>query len=220
MISSPRIFTFALCPVMGSIGDGTVIEHGAECPVCRQDTPKVIRSLEYLFDGWDGEDIVTATGAYAVTTRLRDAMKAAGVTGVEFRAMNARKSENWDDLAPDPGIDLPEFWQLVVTGRAAGPSGWWQYAGACPACGRPRWEHTDRVGYGLGAAITGKVGPPRQIARGTWDGSHVFMTDDPGPPLVTESVVQLFERQHVKDVAFHPAEWISASPDDAHVIKD
>ena len=205
------IFTFAGCPVLGQPGDDTDIDYLNPCEACnREDT--VVSFLDYSFDGWDGEQIVTHNNLYAVTVPLRDALSAAGLKGISFRRMKATKSSRFAEFSPDPEAELPEFWQLVIESKldpkALSPSGWWERKGACPKCGRAFWDHTDRVGEGLMAAVMGQVGPPREVARAAWDGGDIFYHEDPGPPLVTRRAKEVFDKLRVKGVAFHPARWV------------
>jgi hypothetical protein len=203
------VFTFIGCPIMGSPGDATVIRYGDACPVCGSEPPSEIEFLEYSFDFWEGEDIVTAHGAYAVTARLRVILEKAQLKGFQFRKMKASKSKMFKDLDPDHEIRLPEFWELVITGRAsAGQSGWWEQKGACEGCGRPLWKHTDRVVEALSSVLKGEIGPPREVKKANWKGDDVFRLDDPGPPLVTKDFAALLEGSSVKGVVFHPAKWV------------
>lgn len=203
-----KIYTFAGCPVLGSVGNDSIIRYGSYCEVCKREAPRVIEFLDYCFDGWEGEDIVKADECYAVTTRLRDALEQSGLTGFSFRDMKTSKSELFSSIDVDCVIEIPVFCQLIILGQARGSSGWWDYKGSCSGCGQPIWGFTPKVAEGLTAAITGEIGPPRKVDPRSWRGDSIFWLNDPGPPLVVEEVVELFGSLDVKGVVFHPAEWV------------
>lgn len=73
--------------VAGSPGPGT--QWG--------DSAAEIRRLNYEFDGWLGDDLVTSTPVTIVTTRVRDAIAAAGPTGAEFADVLVTRSEQFED---------------------------------------------------------------------------------------------------------------------------
>ena len=69
----------------------------------------------YEFDDWLGDDLVTSTPAVLATARVRDAIGAAGLTGVQFAPVTVTRSELFADLG---GGDLPERAWLRPGGRA------------------------------------------------------------------------------------------------------
>lgn len=202
----PAIFSLIGCPVIGEVGDKTEVVRPPACPVCNRRPPPVFTFIEYRFDRWAGEDLVTAMGEYAVSERLRRAMESAGLTGATFRDMAVSKGDYFVIEPPAYADDLPPFYQLVVTGRASGPEVWWT-SETCPACGVTFWSPTDEGVRAHAADLTGDMPTPRQVYRDSWKGDDIFSLGDPGFPVVTQRFVDVLNRVGVIGVKLQPAEW-------------
>ena len=62
---------------------------------------------------------------------------------------------------------------------------------------------------GLVTDGSAKPSPPREVSKKSWQGDDFFLhTKDPGPPIVTQKVVDLFKELNVKGVAFNPVKWV------------
>jgi hypothetical protein len=90
--------------VAGGLGPGTRWGSG----------PNEIAQLAYEFDDWLGDDLVTSTPVVLATARARDAILAAGLTGVEFAAVTVSRSELFTELNDG---DLPEWVWLRAVGE-------------------------------------------------------------------------------------------------------
>lgn len=80
--------------------------------------PQLVGPFHYAVDIWTGQDLVTTDPFFFVTKRLADAIRAAGLTGVEFAPVKVTPGDQGqlvDDNAP-----LPDLVQLVFTGGPAG----------------------------------------------------------------------------------------------------
>lgn len=77
--------------------------------------PRVSR-LDYEFDGWPDDDLITSFPCYIVSARLKDALASLKPTGCEFATAGVSKSEQFMELYPNR--ELPEFTWLKVKGRA------------------------------------------------------------------------------------------------------
>ena len=203
----PKVFTLASVPTTVELGPDTEVVRHEPCPVCDRAPRREFRSVELVFDIWGGEDLVTAVNVYAASERLRDAIERAGLTGARFDDLKTSKADYFE-IGPDAyAQDLPRFSRLTVTGSARGPELWWT-SEYCEACGVRSWESTDE-GFDAEMSIAvGEPAPPRQLYRGSWSGHEFFRFEDPGPPLVTERVRDVFERLSVREVSFQPAEWV------------
>ncbi|OZH52259.1 hypothetical protein AFK68_25560 [Hydrocoleum sp. CS-953] len=202
----PKIFSFVGCPVIGQLGEESIVTYQNYCETCKRQND-VVQFLDYSFDRWDGEDIVKTGNIYAVTDRLRNALETSGLTGFSFHKMKTSKNELFEEIDPNNEIIIPTFWQLEISGKATGSSGWWEYQGECKDCYRPNWGYTDRVSRALMASVMGEIGPPRKVSIDSWQGESIFWLNDPGPPLVIDKVICLFNDLNITGVAFHPAEW-------------
>lgn len=93
--------------VPGHFGDGTVLDVSGD--------PWRVTHLEYCFDGWLGDELITSHPAFAATESLAEKFIAAGLTGFELRNMGVTRSEQFLEIYP--GRELPPFVELVVTGK-------------------------------------------------------------------------------------------------------
>jgi hypothetical protein len=207
----PDIWTLISCPVLGELGPDTSVVLIDPCEVCGQKYRPLISFLDYQFDGWDGEELVTVSDVYASTRRLFDACQRTGLKGFSARPMKISRGPVMEHLDPDKEIAIPDFVQLWIDGEADGPSGWWKRGPVCSACKRIIWKYTDRVLKAMFAANSGKPGPPRLVWPKSWEGDDIFTAGDPGPPVVTARFKEFMERQKVQGLVFAPAQWTQRS---------
>ena len=123
--------------------------------------------------------------------------------------MKSSRGKIFVDIDPENRVVIPEFLQLLITGRADGPSGWWDRDGICPVCERVIWHPTDRVTDALFAKYSNEAGPPRLVSVATWQGDDVFLLSDPGPPVVTEQFKRFAEQQNIQGLVLAPADWVA-----------
>ena len=100
--------------VAGGFGDATVIDASV--------TPEVVTQLEYRFDGWLGDELVEFITVHLVTTRVRDALVDAGITGIRFAPVTVSRSEQFDEV--HSGEPLPEWVWMQVVGAPAHDDAW------------------------------------------------------------------------------------------------
>ncbi len=206
----PAIFSLISCPMIGQLGRDTEIVERESCPQCGIRYAEEITFLDYQFDTWEQAELIKAgRNNYAITRRLYAAFQKAGLKGFSTKAMKTSRGQIFDSIDPEHKVDIPEFVQLLVVGKADGPSGWWDRGEVCPACGRIIWKPTDRVTQALFAKYSNKPGPPRQVSAASWQGDDVFFLTDPGPPLVTERFKQIAEKETVQGLVLDPAEWVT-----------
>jgi hypothetical protein len=95
--------------------------------------PNEIARLDYEFDDWLGDDLVTTTPAVLATARVRDAILAAGLTGVDFAPVIVSRSELFEELN---GGELPEWTWLRPVGRPNHDDFWAEGRSDLTASGR------------------------------------------------------------------------------------
>lgn len=83
--------------------------------VSRSVFPPRVSKLHYRFDGWLGDDLLTSFPCFIVTERLAEAIKNAGLSGVEFKDVKITKSEEFEHFFPNK--ELPPFVWLDVIGK-------------------------------------------------------------------------------------------------------
>jgi len=205
----PKIFTLIAAPMIGTLGPDSQIVDRDPCPACGMNYPEEIKFLDYEFDTWEQAELIKVNAAtYAITRRLWEALQAEGLKGCSTRPMKVSRGEIFADIDPENKVVIPEFLQLLILGKADGPSGWWDRNGICPACGRVIWKSTERIREALFAKYSNKTGPPRLVSIATWQGDDVFFLTDPGPPVVTERFKLFTEEQKVQGLVMDPAEWV------------
>jgi hypothetical protein len=203
----PSIFTVASVPAIGELGPATEVEESEVCPMCNRHPAPEFTSVEFVFDAWDGEDLVMALGVHAASERLRDAIERAGLTGARFEDIKVSRAEYFELGEDAYADDLPRFYRLEFTGRARGPEIWWRST-YCEECGLRSWEQTPEGTRAEMAIAFGNPAPPRQVYRSSWSRDDLFRFEDHGSPLVTERAKDVFESVPVKEVTFQPAEWV------------
>lgn len=95
--------------VSGGFGDDTVMDTSVH--------PPVVSRLNYEFDGWLGDVIVTSFPCYLVTEDAKAKILGNGFSGAGFDKVEVTKSELFEEMQPD--LELPPFVWLKVDGRQA-----------------------------------------------------------------------------------------------------
>lgn len=70
--------------------------------------------MRFVFDGWSGDQIVTARRVFLATDSLAEGMRASGLTGFDVSPAEIERSEQMDTLQPD--IEIPKFVWLRFNG--------------------------------------------------------------------------------------------------------
>jgi len=94
--------------VAGNIGDNADVDWNTH--------PPRIERLHYEFDTWLGDALLEAFLCLIATEEAAAALKAAGVTGVAYDAVEVSTTETFREFHPDQG--LPPFVWLRVNGVA------------------------------------------------------------------------------------------------------
>jgi hypothetical protein len=102
--------------VAGHLGDNAVVDERTKPPIAKH--------FHFEFDGWNGDDLITAAGLYLGTKRLADFLRAQQppLSGIEFGQVELSKSPEYywmqsREMAGAPK-ELPEFVWLKITGVA------------------------------------------------------------------------------------------------------
>ncbi|RCS56595.1 hypothetical protein [Parvibium lacunae] len=94
--------------VAGGLGEKTVMDSSIH--------PPKIQSLEYVFDGWSGDVLLTSFPAYIVTSKAREILERFHASGISFAGVDILKSETFNEFFPEK--ELPEFFWMKVEGTA------------------------------------------------------------------------------------------------------
>lgn len=99
--------------VAGGLGPNTIITNWKELKSGEQQIHK-IEYLEYVFDDWLGDDLLTSFPAFIVTQELATDMSERQLTGIELGEVQITKSKLFEDIHPN--FMLPSFARLQPTG--------------------------------------------------------------------------------------------------------
>ncbi len=94
--------------VPGQLAPGTVLDRGSH--------PPLLAEFHLVVAGWLGSDLVACFPAFAVTTRLADALREGRFSGYELAEMQVSLDEQYADLHPE--ARPPDLIWLKVTGTA------------------------------------------------------------------------------------------------------
>lgn len=78
--------------------------------------PPQVTSLDFIFDGWLGDDIVQSFPVYLVTKKASDVISQAGLSGATFAYAGVSTSGQFRELSNPPTLP-PFFWLKVPTSR-------------------------------------------------------------------------------------------------------
>lgn len=76
--------------------------------------PPIVHQLEYLFDGWLGDELLESFPCFVVTKRLAQLIAEAHLTGYHLAELKVGKSQAFLDVHSQ--VQLPEFVWLQVLG--------------------------------------------------------------------------------------------------------
>jgi hypothetical protein len=94
--------------VAGHLGDDTVMDSSVH--------PPIVDTLHYEFDGWLGDELLTAFPCFVVTKHMQQLIEGVQASGCRFGPVKISRSELFEELHPER--QLPKFTWLIVTGTA------------------------------------------------------------------------------------------------------
>lgn len=94
--------------VAGHFGPGTIVDRSTH--------PPIVRSLHYVFDGWLGDEVLTAFPCFIVTRRMQQFIESANPSGCSFEEVIVSRSDQFEELHSDR--KLPQFSRLMIHGVA------------------------------------------------------------------------------------------------------
>jgi len=92
--------------VAGHFGPGTTVDTSTH--------PPIVHSLHYIFDGWLGDELLTAFPCFIVTKRMQQLIESANPSGCTFEGVLVSKSELFEELHAERR--LPQFSRLLIDG--------------------------------------------------------------------------------------------------------
>lgn len=98
---------------------GTITENCLDDVVAR---PIKISKMNYEFDGWQGDDLITEAGHFIVTEKLAEALRQSMLSGFDLDKATTSKSEQFKDMYPNRL--LPVFKWLIINGESEKDDFW------------------------------------------------------------------------------------------------
>ncbi|MDH5731157.1 MAG: hypothetical protein OEZ58_19405 [Gammaproteobacteria bacterium] len=92
--------------VAGGWGEGTVADTSTH--------PPIIKRMEYKFDGWSGDDLLTSFPCFIVSERLAKEIESSNLNGYEMAPVEITKSDGFEEFYPN--TELPKFKWLQING--------------------------------------------------------------------------------------------------------
>jgi hypothetical protein len=94
--------------VAGGLGNNTLLDANKH--------PPIVKRLQYVFDGWLGDELLESFPCFIATKAVVDALQPLNPSGLTFGEVEISKSELFEELHPDR--QLPEFVWLKINGTA------------------------------------------------------------------------------------------------------
>ena len=209
------LFILIETPVLGELGPQSKIIREKACETCGRLDVKH-QQLEFKFDRWNGEDLISAYGLYFMSERLKNAVEAAGLKGMRFQAVQSVKAETFKLGKKAYQAALPTFYHLKIVGKAKGPDIWHDNLGVCDHCRQNKWWPTpEGIRSGNGPSSTGTkkdVENPlkRRVYPHSWQGDDLFYLQDPVMfPIATSRFRDLTLELNNTKLFFRKTSWVN-----------
>lgn len=206
----PEIQLYSICsaPMLGSPTDGTVIHESEQCTSCNMSPKRDIQYLEYEFDFWSGEAVVSVLQELVVSDDLKSVLEKSDMTGFEFREIYVEYSAPYQSGPGDP--DLVDFWHLHVPNVATAGDGWWIKGGICAKCGRVIWKMTGKTTQAIFHAHEDDNLPRRSVIAADYTGMDILKLSDPGPIVVSKRMLDFLRSNGAVDLEVQPVDIVRA----------
>lgn len=175
-----KIYLLIETPILGELGKKTKIIEQKDCSDCGK-LNITYPSLEYQFDYWNGQDLITAFNVYFISERLKNKMVEKEIKGVIFHKVYISKSDKFKVGKKAYQTVLPNFYHLEVTGKAEGKELWWKPIKVCNTCNNTKWRPTlTGINAQGGPSLTGtgkdvENPAPRNIYLDSWKKDDLFV---------------------------------------------
>jgi hypothetical protein len=103
-------FCYIYPEVAGELGPHTVLD--------RSTMPPEVVELHHEFHGWLGDAILTVARCYIVTAPVAAAIRAEGLSGIQFAYVEISTDYEYDELYPNRPV--PMFVWLQIAGKPGG----------------------------------------------------------------------------------------------------
>ncbi|MCX2742372.1 hypothetical protein OO013_00770 [Mangrovivirga sp. M17] len=206
----PKIYILESASVDGELGTDTkeLATNKCECGIIRPLIPKFIK-VEYIFDTWEGSDVLAGSKSFFVSERLKNEMINDGIKSVEFLKIEASKREYFEIDSSVQKNTLPDFYYLDVLNKNIYCVSKIYNEIECNKCGLKKWELKDN---GLDALIKGVTGEGSEeslkIKYDSWKGEDIFYCEMHNKPIITEQFLSCIKKFDIGNLKLGNASWI------------
>ncbi|NQY30689.1 MAG: hypothetical protein HRT69_14620 [Flavobacteriaceae bacterium] len=203
-----KIYTSLFPPIKGEIGPKTEVNE-SKCKTCNSLLESnFYKKIEYVFDDWNGEDLVKGIGCYLVSDRLKRILEDKKLKGISFKEIIVTKGDYFKFKSKAYQEEIPSFFEIVIVGTSKGPDTWFKKGDICNECNKPSWAISTE---GIKAMVKSQDNQdviPRQVYRDSWNNEDAFKLEDPADPIFTENFINVLKESKVKDVTYKEAQWV------------
>lgn len=191
-----KLFILHSSAVIGYLGKNTTHVKKFRCPKCNilRGGEPVYEKIEYVFDIWFGEDIITSERAFLVSERLKDRMITEKINGVNFIKSKISKSEYFEIQPEAYQNELPDFYYLsVLTNNIKSSPILFEVTGQCDHC---LGDLLDVRKEGIELSLESNEGKEIRnnilIEKNNWHGEDIFALKNEDLIVISEKLKTIF----------------------------
>lgn len=217
-----NIYTLLGVPVIGELSPNTKKEKKVICDKCNK-RESVFSDIEYVFDRWNGEDIIGALAEYFITQKLKEKLEERKIKGYKVTLIQTSFSKQRGGVNKfGKGAyqkELPMFYHFEIIGKAKGDiEKWYEVLKVFEECGHKMELFTDEGAESMsnpeliGEDVENPL--PRNVYKNSWEKDDLFLLQDNlNMPIVTQNFVDILIELGVKinkkgGVWLRPTNWI------------
>lgn len=199
-----KIYLLIETPILGELSGKTVMNERVVCNSCGRLSIQY-ESIEYKFDRWNGEDLITGLTQLFISDRLAKGLESNGLSGFTLAEISTLTGENFKKGEGLYTSSIPSFYHLKINGEIEGFEMWWKKMSQCKSCGKYKWKPTkEGIRSKLGPSLTGRSKDisnplPRNVYIDSWNGDDIFVQKPAiNTPFVTQKFVDVLNKLGIK----------------------
>lgn len=210
-------------PVIGELSANTKKEKKVLCNTCNK-RETVLSDIEYVFDRWNGEDIITAFAQFFISQRLKEKLEERNIKGYNVTPIQTSFSKQRGGVhkfgKKAYQKELPDFYHFQIMGKAKGDLVmWYEVLKVFDECGHKLELFTDEGAQSMGnpELIGEDIENPlaRNVYKSSWENDDLFLLQDNlNMPIVTQNFIDCLSELDIQcnkkeGVWFRPVHWIT-----------
>lgn len=223
-ITQMNIYLLLGVPVLGELSPETKSEYVTLCKACNIRN-EIIKNITYIFDSWNGEDLISGFAEYFISERLKIKLEENNIDGYNLQKIETKftsKKSGKNRFGKNAYQNtLPNFYYLSVSGYAKGElKHWFDKISVCSVCNREKW-FLNVAGHRSSSnpeilEMDREKNQPRNVYLDLWNKNDLFLLQDQyNFPIVTQKFVDILNDLQVPinkkgGIWFRPTSWIDA----------